>query len=354
MVLLSANGLTNYFPLNIGLLIPGKDALEAKRGAELAISEANRQGGYGGHPFHLIVQSTEGLWGVGAKRSVSLVFEDSVLAILGSLDGRNAHLAEQVTTKTKVAFMSSQATDMTLSYAFVPWYFRCIPDDKQQATTLIEEIYKKRRLENVLLVGMDTYDSKHAIATFLKVTGSMNLSKPKQFLCGSTARDFEKILLENKTKSIDAFVLFGDPAFAADFMSFYRQYHMKQPVFGTLSLLGDQKAQFHNWHYLDNVVLVSSGQWFTKKGIGFQKKFQEKYGYPPSPVAAYAYDGIHVIIEAVKKAGPDRDKVIEALSTIRYFGSTGEIRFDEKGNRAGKARLMLVKNGVPSFFRTKQ
>ena len=131
--------------INIGLVIPDPDALAASHGAELAIREANNEGGYEGRPFNLIVHSSEGPWGTGSKVSVSMVFDEEVVAIMGSLDGRNAHLVEQVATKTRVTFLSSWSTDMSLSHAFVPWYFRCIPDDDQQAIALIHEIYKKRK-----------------------------------------------------------------------------------------------------------------------------------------------------------------------------------------------------------------
>ncbi len=120
--------------VKIGLLIPGPEALAAKHGAELAIREANEAGG--NQTYQLVVRSTDGPWGAGSKESVSMVFEDEVVAIMGSLDGRNAHLAEQVATKTRIVFLSSWATDMTLSKAFVPWYFRCLPNDHQQAVSL--------------------------------------------------------------------------------------------------------------------------------------------------------------------------------------------------------------------------
>ena len=129
--------------IKIGFLIPDQKNLAAKHGAELAIQQANENGRYSGIQFQLIVRSTEGPWGAGSKESVNLVFEDKVLAIIGALDGRNAHLAEQVAAKTKIAFLSTRATDMTLSQAFVPWYFRCVPNDRQQAISLIQEIYKK-------------------------------------------------------------------------------------------------------------------------------------------------------------------------------------------------------------------
>ena len=85
----------------------------------------------------------EGPWGTGSKEAVSLIFDDEVTAIMGSHDGRNAHLVEQVTTKTRIVFLSAWASDPTLSQAFVPWYFSCVPNDMQQADVLIKTIYKK-------------------------------------------------------------------------------------------------------------------------------------------------------------------------------------------------------------------
>ncbi len=333
--------------LNIGLLIPYKGAMAAKHGAELAVREANEKGGYSGHPFHLIVRSTEGLWGTGSIESVNLIFKDHVLAIMGSLDGRNAHLAEQVATKTKVAFLSTWATDMTLSYAFVPWFFRCIPDDRQQAISLIHEIYTKRKLNNVAIINTSDYNSNQGVSTFMKIAKTMKIPTPKQYVYKLSDQNFGNTLRDIEKTGIEAIILFGKPPLASDIIPLLRQHNINQPVFGSLSLLDEQKALSHDWNILENVVIISSDQWFTKKGLAFQKEFQKVYNYQPGPIAAFAYDGINVIIEAVKKAGPDRDRIIDALSKIKHPGITGEIRFDEKGNRAGKVGLMILKNGIP-------
>jgi len=119
--------------LNIGLLIPDQKSIAAKQGAQLAIAHANQYGGFSGKKFQLVTRSVEGLWGAGSLQSVNLIFDNHVLAIIGSLDGRNAHLAEQVATKTKITYIETFATDMTLSYAFVPWFFRVVQDDRHQA-----------------------------------------------------------------------------------------------------------------------------------------------------------------------------------------------------------------------------
>ena len=83
----------------------------------------------------------EGPWGTGSKQAVNLVFDEEVVAMLGSHDGRNAHLVEQVSAKSRVVFLSAWSGDPTLAQAFVPWFFNCVPNDLQQADVLIEEIY---------------------------------------------------------------------------------------------------------------------------------------------------------------------------------------------------------------------
>ena len=105
----------------------------------------------------------------------------------------------------------------------------------------------------------------------------------------------------------------------------------------------------------EGLNLVSSGHWFTEKGIAFQKAFQETYGYQPGAAAAYAYDGINLIIEVIQKSGPDRDKIIDAFAEINYkTGVTGEIRFDANGNRIGIPDLMTIKNGIPVVIKKNQ
>ncbi len=332
--------------VKIGLLIPDKEALAAKHGAELAIRKANEAGGK--WTYHLVVRSTEGPWGAGSKESVSMVFEDEVVAIMGSLDGRNAHLAEQVATKTRIAFLSSWATDMTLSQAFVPWYFRCIPNDHQQATSLVHEIYHKRKLENLATITTEAYDSRHAASTFVKVTSSLNLEAPRQFMYGSSGKDLPGILTEIEEHGIEAVVLFGGPEFASKIISLLKQRSMNQMIFGTLAVTDGQKTSSPDWSCLESSILVASGHWFTNEGIAFQKEFHKTFGYQPGAAAAFAYDGINVIIGVIKRAGTDRDRIIEAfVETDHKSGITGAIHFDENGNRAGCASLMTIKNGNP-------
>jgi branched-chain amino acid transport system substrate-binding protein len=334
--------------VKIGLLVPDKGAISARNGAELAISKVNKNGGYYGKPFELVVRFTDGPWGTGSKESVNLVFKDEVLAIMGSLDGRNAHLAEQVAAKTKIVFLSSRATDMTLSQAFVPWYFRCVPNDRQQALLLAHEIYDKRKIKYLMCIALDNYDAGNALKVFIKTIGSMNVPVPEQVLVKSSDQNHQRIIDELVNSKNEAVLIFGNLTFASDIISGIKQQQWDQAIFGNLAILDDQRANNPDWSIFEKLVLVSPGFWFTKEGIAFQKDFKKKYGYEAALSAAYAYDGINILINAIKSAGTDRDKIIEAVAKTNYKTSvTGQIQFDENGNRSGNAGLMFFRNGKP-------
>jgi branched-chain amino acid transport system substrate-binding protein len=336
-----------YRTVKIGLLIPDNKSLAARRGAEMAIRKANEKGGFNGRHFQLIVRSMEGPWGTGSKEAVNLIFEEEVWAIMGSHDGRNAHLVEQVTTKARIVFLSAWASDPTLSQAFVPWYFSCVPNDLQQADALIEEVYDKRIIAKIAAVSDNGYDSKLALESFYKKTKLAGKTNPTQFFYKNSCQDFNVLIDQINKADVNCIILFGQPSASLKLIQQIRQRKMDQPVFGSLSLLDENELSDQELKDYDGVVLVSSGYWLSPKGLAFQQEFQRIYGKMPGAVAAYAFDGMNLITEAIRNAGLDRDKIQKSLAKIQYEGITGSIQFDDKGNRLGTVDLMEIKNGIP-------
>ena len=123
----------------------------------------------------------EGPWGTGSKQAVDLIFEDEVWALLGSHDGRNAHLVEQASAKSIVTFVSVWSSDPTLSQAFIPWFFNCVPSDDQQAVALIDEIYSKRKFSRVATITDNSYDSNQSLKSFLKFLNKEDKVLPFMF-----------------------------------------------------------------------------------------------------------------------------------------------------------------------------
>lgn len=82
------------------------------------------------------------------------------------------------------------------------------------------------------------------------------------------------------------------------------------------------------------------------------KEFVDRYKarYPNEELKSYDHYGYEVaslLSEAIKKAGPDRKKVLEFLRTVQFAGVLGTTQFDEKGDTLNKTiTLFQVKKGV--------
>lgn len=333
--------------IKIGLLTTDNKSIEARQGAELAIIKANEQGGVKGLPIELINRSMEGPWGTGSKQAVNLIFDDNVWAIMGSHDGRNAHLVEQVTTKARVVFLSAWASDPTLSQAFVPWFFSCVPNDLQQASSLIDEIYEKRKLTEIVLVADTGYDSKFALNSFLKMAKLAGKPDPLQFFYNNSSIDFAGLIDQINKAGVKGVVLLGQPAASLRIIEQIRNIKTDKQIFGSLSVLGERDLTDQSLKNYEGVALISPGDLFLSNGSVFSKEYKKMYGRFPGAAAAFSFDGTNLLIEAIRSAYPDREKVQKSLALIHYQGVTGLIQFDEKGNRIGTPGLIEIKNGVP-------
>jgi branched-chain amino acid transport system substrate-binding protein len=332
--------------VKIGLLIQDNKALAAKCGAEMAIRKANEAGGFKGKKFQLVTRSMEGPWGTGSIQAVDLIFQENVCALMGSHDGRNAHLVEQVSAKARIVFLSAWSSDPTLSQAFVPWFFSLVPNDLQQADAIIEEIFNKRKITKTATVSDNNYDSKLALQSFLKRNNVYGKTVPLQLFYNSSDNDFDAILEQINKAEIKCIILFGQPMATLRIIKQIHQSKMNLLIFGTLSLTGENEISGSDLKSLEGVVQVSSGNFPGNRYASFQQDFMGKYGNLPGPVAAYAFDGMNLIIEAIREAGPDRDKIQKSLAKIHYEGITGSIQFDDKGKRIGAANLVEIKNGI--------
>ncbi len=321
--------------IRIGLLLiedAKSDPLsrEAVDGVQMAVDKINRAGGINGAAVEVRIRSCNGMWGAGSKETVNLIYNDSVCAILGSLNGRDAHLAEQVATKSHIVLMASRATDPSLGYAFVPWFFRCIYDDDQQSNTLVKEIYHQKKLVNIAVLHAENYDDKVAASSFIKTAAKENLPKPTIYSFDNTLANFNDIIQEMKTKGFEAVVFYGNVPDLKIFSDRMKNAHLDASVYCPIDALNEYPLK-------TNLTALCPTGWFADQGRNFRNEFKSKYGYVPGIVAAYSFDGASLIIKSIKKAGTDKQKIRDQLAESKYEGITGQISFDVHGNRNNEA-----------------
>jgi len=333
--------------VKIGLLIADSTSIEARNGAELAIKEVNEQGGINGRRIKLITRSMEGVWGSGSKEVVDLVFNEDIWAILGSHDGRNAHLVEQVIAKTRVVFVSAWASDPTLSQAYVPYYFSAVPNDIQQANALIEEIYTKRRHEKVVVVLNHSYDSKMAWKSLRNEINISAKAEPKALFYDQTADNFKDIIAEIQNTKATAIILIGEPPQSWNIIDQLRLNLIDLPIFGNLSILGEGVFSERKIKVYDQIILMGTEKWLISNNVSFQNRYFKAYNSTPGAVAVYAYDGMKVLINALETSKLNREKIRESMLKNEVQGFTGIMSFDERGRRINPVDLIEIIDGNP-------
>ena len=339
--------------VKIGLLIQDSSWTSAVHGAELAISKTNDNGGLNGRMFQLVVRSMEGPWGTGSKQAVNLIFEEKVGALVGLHDGRNAHLVEQAATKSQVVFLSAWPGDPTLSQAFVPWFFNCVPNDNQQAAEIFKEIYEIRKYRNIVVIHGKEYDSEKSFASFINIVKKSGKPDPLQFNIGDYFQKTDILADKISDSDADCLILFCEPPVSLKLVRQIKRKNHLLPVYGPIALLNENLLSFQELQDLDNIISVPAGKWPDAENQKFRKEFENKYGYVPGIVASYSYDCMGVLIEAIRQSGnTDREMLQNSLKNIRFTGVTGPIQFDNKGNRMGKLEMMKTMNGLPISFKT--
>lgn len=334
--------------VRIGLLIPGNAedsarAQDARRGAELAVSQWNARGGVTGRRVSLIVRTVAGPWGSGSKTVVDLLFGERVHATLESLDGRGAHVVEQAAVKSRTVMLSTWASDPTLAQAFVPWYFRVVPDDRRQALRLVQEIYGARRYRKVVVVAGETYDARVAARAFTRLADSLGHAVALDLSYRDPTAEAPALADQIGRGAAQAVVLFGPPDNSLSVIRAVTARGLRVPVFGSLRLAEALRCDSCRKD-LEGVVFVAPGHWYSASGQAFSTTFQAAYGAPPAAAAAYAYDAAQALLGAMQRSGLERTQIQDALRRAGpWQGVTGVIQFDKRGNRDGPVDLATVR-----------
>jgi branched-chain amino acid transport system substrate-binding protein len=309
--------------IKVGFLIRDKNDIAVQQAAELAIQDANAEGGYKGQKFELATKSCDGPWGIGSKQAVALIYEDQVPIVVTALDGRNAHLAEQVTAKSHVVMLSTLSSDPTLSRAYVPWYFRMVPDDRQQAEALARQIYQVDKAKKVALIALDSYDGQKSVEAFVEEANEMGVPKPEIFTGLKEKGLLEKININHW----DVVVLAG---YSDEHVSIINQIRDAQ-IYAFLNITNfTNELQPENYQ---RVGFVNKNLFKNEAWESFSIRYHQKFHTNPVPSLAYVYDGIILATESIKKFGPDPEAIRTGFRNIKNQGLTGSIEFGKLGNR---------------------
>ena len=323
------------------------------RGAQLAIDEANARGGYGGKPFRLRVHNDAATWGASSNEIVKMVYDEKVWAMLGSISGDSTHIALRVSLRAELPIVNSAATDPTIPETVIPWILTSIQDDRVQGYTLARRIYTDLGLKRIGLLRVNERYGRFGVVKFRDASRRLGHPVVIEQKFDPLDTSFTRELRVINDSRVDGVVLWADAAAAGTILKEMRQMGMKQPVFGSFRVLGDDLLRIAG-ESAEGLELVYPFD-PTRDDLvwlDFQKRFAARYQAKTDAFSALGFDTMNILLGAICRGGLNRGNIRDALYGIEHYrGVTGEITFDPNAKNIAPMYLGTVKNGKVTFRR---
>lgn len=327
-----------------------------KAGVTLKVEEVNAAGGINGKQveveyFDELCEPKEA-----ATVSTKIARDEDIVGVVGHLCS-SAHLAALPTYVRKgVPVISPTATNVTISDLNKDrkgkvWSFRDVYRDDFQGQFLARYVHDVLGLKKVAVFYENNdygIGLKDAFINEAKKVG-INVVGHEAYVKG--APDFTPQLTKLKAANPEGIFVAGYYPEGALIASQAKKLGMDVPKFGAdgfdnqdLIKLGQDAAENT---YLTVPFLASAG---SAEAQDFAKRYKERFGRDVDWMSANAYDAAGILLEAIKNAGADREKVREYMAGMNtrakgFKGITGVTYFNEHGDAQKPAFVKMVKGG---------
>ncbi len=329
------------------------------QGAQLAIEEANAQGGYLRRkiPFELVVRNDNGLWGSTGNEVIDLAYKENVWAILGTIDGANTHIAIRVGLKIEIPMMSSGNTDPTFIETNIPWVFRCMGDDRQMAYLLCDYMYRVLDLKRVAILRASNRYGRFGVREVVDSSRRMGRPIVVEMAYPVGSEDFSIQLDRIEREKPDAVVHWGNADDGARALNQMRARGMTQLFFACDRCIRDEFVKIAGSN-AEGVICASPWDPTRDDPVyqAFRERFRKRFGEEPETYAAHAYDGMAILIWGIQVAGLNRAKIRDVIAHRMepFRGVTGEIPLSSVLDDAGEVYLAKFEGGEWRYYSREQ
>jgi len=318
------------------------------RGATLAVEEANQRGGFRGElPFELLVRDDSGPWGATSNTLVELAYEEKVWAVVGSLDGAATHVALRVALKAEIPLVNTASTDPTVNETAIPWLICCYPDARQYGYRLARLIFEEQGHRRVAVFRSNSRYGRMGIGEFTDAARRLGAPLVLEVRHNPGERAFDAQIERIRKLEAEALVVWSDAEDAGAIVAALRAAGIEAPIYGPDRLLAARffAAAGAAAEGVRAVCPLDPGS-DDARWTEFQRGFRERFGAAPDAFAAFSYDGLRLLLEALGRSGLNRALLRDELAALKRFeGVAGPMRFDATHNNLGTIHVLRARGG---------
>jgi branched-chain amino acid transport system substrate-binding protein len=325
---------------------------------ELYVDKINAAGGVLGRKLELIAYDSGGSAEKARTFVKRLIEEDKVDAIVGGSTTGETMAVIPLIEQAKIPFISL-AGAVVIVEPVKKWVFKTPATDRMAC----EKIFADMKSRNISKIGL--------------ISGSGGFDKSMRHQCMSVAPKYGIEIVSDETYNskdtdmtaqltkmrqnpqVQAVLNAGFGAAPAIVTKNFRQIGMTVPLYQSHGVASKKYIELSGGA-ADGVRLPAAALLVAdalpnsdpqkKVVVGYKNAFESKYHQDVSTFGGHAYDGLHLVVNAMKKAhSTNKAKVRDAIeSTHGWMGIDGEFNMsptDHLGLDLSAFRMLEIKNG---------
>ncbi len=324
---------------------------------KMLADDMNAKGGVLGKKIELVIEDGACNPAQSVNAAEKLVVRDKVVGLLGAFCSTSTAAVMEVAKKHKVPLITGISTAAQLTEQGNPYFFRAVATTPMLGNAFGPVLPKALKAKRFAFLTLNDDWGRSMQASYPKAIESGGGQIVANEFFQQSDLQFLSQITKVKAANPDAIVLAANTQQAVALSKQIRELGVTVPLVGEGAWSSDSYIKLAG-PAAEGVYGLVEYVYTIKSPVNeaFVKEFQAKLKENPSKFAGAAHNAIHIMVDAIRRAGAaDPEKIREAMEKTDYNGLVGNIKFDAKHQAYGQTvYLSLVKNGVPEVVETAQ
>jgi branched-chain amino acid transport system substrate-binding protein len=321
----------------------------------MLVDDMNARGGVLGKKIELVVEDGACNPAQSVNAAEKLVTRDRVVALLGAFCSTSTAAMMEVARKHKIPHVTGISTAAQLTEQNNPYFFRAVATTPMLGAAFGGELPAAVKGKRFAFLVINDDWGRTMVSSYPKSIERAGGTIVGTEFFQSSELQFLSHITKLKATNPDAIILAANTQHAVALSKQIREMGITAPLIGEGSWTSDSYLKLAG-PAAEGVYGLVEYVYTIRNPVNeaFVKMSRDKLKENPSKFAGAAHNGIHIVVDAIRRAGAaDPEKIRTALTQTNYNGLVGNIRFDQKNQAYGQdVYLALVKNGVPEVVRT--
>jgi branched-chain amino acid transport system substrate-binding protein len=306
--------------------------------------------------LELIIKDSAGSPEKAISFAKQLIEEDKVFAIIGPSTSGETMKIKSICEDGKTILLSCAAAEVIVNP--VAKYVFKTPQKDSYAAQKIFDVMKKKGIKKIGVVSSNDGFGLAGKEQLEKLAPSMGIEILISEVYDKKATDLTGVLTKLKALGVQAVINWSIVPAQSIVAKNMKQLNMNVPLF--------QSHGFGNIKYVVEAgeaaegIIFPCGRLLIAESLPenhpqkallmkYKKDYESKFKEDASTFGGHAYDALLILVEAIKKAGTDKEKVRSAIENIKGLPGTGGIfnfsATDHNGLDINAFEMLIVSKG---------